>query len=183
MLAAPAVFAQSNPKATGSPQAPVIMEVYSDFQCPSCRKLYLETLKRAIAGPVQKGKVQLVHRDFPLPQHKYAREAARYAGAAARVGQYEKICDELFTHQDEWAANGNVDAVVARALSPADMATVRKLVKDPAIDVEINKDIGQGALLPIKETPTVLLKYNHRIYRIVGFVSYPILKKILDSYN
>ena len=59
-------------KAIGSPNAPITMEVFSDYQCPSCRALFEETLKPLIADYVALGKVYLVHRDFPLPMHSHS---------------------------------------------------------------------------------------------------------------
>src|ERR1700719_218535 len=70
-------------KAYGSKNAPITMEVFSDYQCPSCRALFEETLKPLIADYVALGKVYLVHRDFPLPMHSHSWVAARYANAAA----------------------------------------------------------------------------------------------------
>ncbi|MGC1580735.1 MAG: thioredoxin domain-containing protein, partial [Candidatus Acidiferrales bacterium] len=65
-------------KAIGSKTAPVTMEVFSDYQCPSCGTLYEQTLKPLISEYVASGKVYLVHHDFPLPMHKYGYEAARW---------------------------------------------------------------------------------------------------------
>ena len=43
-------------KAIGSKSAPVTMEVFSDYQCPSCGSLYEQTLKPLIAAhPVPPG--------------------------------------------------------------------------------------------------------------------------------
>ena len=56
-------------KCMGSVMAPVHLELYSDFQCPHCRKLYLETIRPVIADCVKNGKVYLIHHDFPLPGH------------------------------------------------------------------------------------------------------------------
>src|SRR5215470_16650700 len=85
--------AETNPKLIGSPTAPVTIELFSDYQCPACKQLHTATLKPLIADCAQKGEVQIVHRDFPLPQHTHAKEAARYANAAAKIGLYTRICD------------------------------------------------------------------------------------------
>ena len=41
---------------------PVSIEVFSDFQCPSCKALYEQTLRPLSEEYVAKGKVYLVHR-------------------------------------------------------------------------------------------------------------------------
>src|SRR5262245_5573760 len=66
----------------GSLDAPIKLEIFSDFQCPSCRALYMDTIKQVLAEYCTQGKVCVVYRDFPLQMHQYAREAARYAQAA-----------------------------------------------------------------------------------------------------
>ncbi len=173
--------AETNPKAVGSANAPLKLEVFSDFQCPACRQLQLETIQKAIGDCVATGKVQIIHRDFPLPQHQYAREAARYANAAARLRQYEKVCDELFKTQADWAASGKIDATVAKVLSASDMAKVRQYVKDAKMEDEINSDQALGMKIPIRQTPTMVLTYKQQVYPISGAVSYPILKRFIDD--
>src|SRR5438034_8986261 len=60
------------PRAAGNKDAPITLEVFSDFQCPGCRELYLRSLRRVIDEYCATGKVYLLHHDFPLPQHKYS---------------------------------------------------------------------------------------------------------------
>jgi protein-disulfide isomerase len=83
-------------KSMGVVTAPISIEVFSDFQCPACKALYEQTLRPLTQDYVIAGKVYLVHRDFPLPIHAHAREAACYACAAGRIGKYEQACDVLF---------------------------------------------------------------------------------------
>src|SRR5262249_53861676 len=75
--------------------APVLCEIYSDSQCGPRANTFRETLPRLVAAYVKTGKVQLVHRDLPLPAHRYARRAARYANAAARLGRYDLAAAEI----------------------------------------------------------------------------------------
>src|SRR6266403_6104517 len=77
-------------KAVGSATAPIQLEVFSDFQCPSCKGLYEETLKPLMNDYVATGKVYLIHRDFPLQNHPHGREAAAWANASSRVNKYEQ---------------------------------------------------------------------------------------------
>ncbi len=94
LAASPAI---DKAKATGNPGAPLVMEIFSSFDCPHCRIMH-ETMEPAIIRDyVMTGKVYLVKREFPLsgPGHAYAREAADYATAAARIGKYEVVADAL----------------------------------------------------------------------------------------
>jgi protein-disulfide isomerase len=175
------VNAAPNPKVWGSPTAPITIEVFSDFQCPSCRQLHMTTIQAALKDCVAKGKVQIVHRDFPLQQHQYAKLAARYANASAPLGYYQKICDQLFLTQGVWERTGNVDAAVAQVVPPGDMNKIRQAMKDPHIDDEMNRDTALGLKAKITQTPTMILTYKGKSYPIAGAVSYTILSMFVDS--
>jgi protein-disulfide isomerase len=177
----PATAAPNNPKLWGSTSAPITLEVFSDFQCPSCRQLHMTTIQAALKDCVAKGKVQIMHRDFPLPQHQYAKLAARYANASAPMGLYQKVCDQLFLTQPTWEKTGNVDAAVAQVVGPGDMAKIRAAIKDPHIDDEMNRDTALGMQARINQTPTMILHYKGKAYPIAGTVSYTILSRFIDS--
>jgi hypothetical protein len=104
------------------------LEIYSDYECPACAGVYSETWPQLEAQYVQTGKVRLVHRDFPLSQHPYAKLAARYANAAGETGQYDVAMMQLFKTQHEWERDGGVDAAVAQVLPPGGMQKVRDVV-------------------------------------------------------
>jgi protein-disulfide isomerase len=86
-------------KAFGSKAAPVVVEIYSDFQCPACKQLFLNTTQKVMDNYVSTGKIYLVHRDFPLPMHAYSRVAASYSRAAAHIGKCEPVEMALFQNQ------------------------------------------------------------------------------------
>ena len=113
-------FAAYTTKGLGQSSAPVTIELFSDYQCPSCKSLHDQTVNLLIADYVRKGKVYLVHREFPLPMHQFARIAAAYAAAAYRIGKYEEVGNALFQRQASWSVTGKVDEVAASVLSAAD---------------------------------------------------------------
>src|ERR1700719_2940226 len=128
-------------EAFGSKNAPIVMEVFSDFQCPACKTLFLTTNRQLMDNYVSTGKVYLVHRDFPLPMHAHSQVAAQYSRAAAQVGKFEPVEQALFENQEKWEQNGDVDGTVAAVLSPAEMTKVRGLVKSGSINAMIQKDV------------------------------------------
>jgi len=192
-------------KAIGSRSAPITMEVFSDYQCPSCGGLYEQTLKPLIADYVASGKVYLVHRDFPLPIHKYGYEAARWVNAAAVVGKYPEVEAALYDNQASWSADGNIAKYVASAI-PGDFKHVEKLMESCPIetapggvtpasysqagktahgcpfDYSIEKDKALGNTVPVSATPTFRFTYKGRAYGpMSGVVSWPIMKQFLDQ--
>jgi protein-disulfide isomerase len=168
-------------KAFGEKNAPITMEVFSDFQCPACRALYLGAWRSLMDNYVVTGKVYLVHRYMVFPAHAYSRVATRYAEAAARIGKFEKVEDALFTKQDTWSQSGDVDGIVAAVLTSAEMAKVRQLVKSGQLDAAIDKDIALGQSQHVIQTPTTIISCKGQTYPVVGTVSYPVLRQFLDQ--
>ena len=173
--------AAPDPKSFGSNTAPIMIEEFSDYQCPACRELYLETIKKVMTDYVSTGKVYLVMHDFPLPAHAYSKLAAQYANAAAKVNKFETVSNELFQKQSVWAPTGNIDAIVAAVLTPVEMTKLRQALKDPAIDQGIAADIALGTKAGLRQTPTMIITRNLRTYPMSGVISYPILKRFLDD--
>jgi protein-disulfide isomerase len=180
--AAPSTVLARNFKESGSPTAPITIEIYTDYECPACRDLYLNTLPALITDFVQTGKVRLVHRDYPLPQHQYSPQATRYANAAGEIGKYELVAQQIFQTQPEWSQSGNVDAQVAKVLSPADMAKVREIVKtDTKMQDGISKDVAQGNVDRLTQTPTMMIVAGGKREQIAGGMPYSILKSYLNK--
>jgi len=168
-------------KSYGVKEAPIRIDEYSDFECPHCQALYLNTLRPLIEDYVSSGKVYLVHHDFPLPMHNYARQAAYYADAAAAVGRFAQVEQALFLHQAQWAATGKIEPVVAAALDPGKMKEVEALAQTAEVREAVQADVTQGQQLGIDETPTMFITYRGKRTPIVGVVSYQILRGYLTA--
>lgn len=183
VLAALAVssYAAYTIKGLGQSSAPVTIELFSDYQCPSCKTLHDQTVNPLIADYVHKGKVYLVHREFPLPMHPFARIAAAYAAAAYRVGKYEEVGNALFAGQASWSVTGKVDEAVAGVLSASDAKKVRELAKQPAIEEEISYEVGLGRNADVNQTPTMVIVHKGKKYPIKGMVTYTVLRKFVDD--
>jgi protein-disulfide isomerase len=186
VLPVPAVAKPSAPalkvnyKESGSPNAPVVCEIYSDYECPACANFYTTVFPQFAAEYVKTGKVRVVHRDFPLPQHPFAKLAARYANAAGVMGHYDEVVSRLFASQPEWAANGNIDAAVAHVLPPETMRKVRALVEsDPSLDATVADDLSMVARDHINQTPTIVFVYKGSRRKVVGAPSFDLLRSYL----
>ena len=168
-------------KAFGSKSAPVVVEIFSDFQCPACKQLFLNTTQKMMDNYVNTGKIYLVHRDFPLPMHTYSRVAASYSRAAAHIGKCEPVEMVLFQNQEKWEANGDVKSVVASVLSPAEMKKVEAIVASKALEPMIEKDKQIGQTFPVSQTPTTVFHSKGQTYPYAGTLSYDVLKEFLDQ--
>jgi len=169
-------------KAFGSRNAPVIMEIFSDFQCPACRQLFITTTQRVMDNYVNNNKVFVVHRDFPLPMHAYSRVAASYARAAAHVGKGDAVEMALFQNQEKWEMSGDVKGTVAAVLTPVEMKKVQALVDGKTLEPLIDKDRQLAMAVPVNQTPTSIIHTRDgQSYPVVGYVSFDVLKTLLDQ--
>jgi len=168
-------------KAFGSKSAPVIMEIFSDFQCPACKTLFMTTNRQLMDNYVSTGKVYVIHRDFPLAMHAYSRIAARYARAASTFGKVEPVEQVLFQNQEKWEQSGDVDGTVAGVLSATEMNKVRALVKGGTMDALIDKDYALGQTYRVTQTPTTVFHSKGQTYPYSGVMSYDILKQFLEQ--
>jgi len=169
-------------KTSGQKNAPLIMEVFTDFQCPACKQLYTTTLQRVTENYANTGKVYIVHRDFPLQMHAYSHIAANYARAAAHIGRDEAVELVLFQNQEKWEANGDVKGTLASVLSPAEMKKVDALVESKTLEPLVETDRQHGVTAAVNQTPTsVIHTRNGQVFPVVGFVSYENFKAFLDQ--
>ena len=180
-------------KTYGSKNAPITLEVFGDYECPSCGAFYETTLRQMINDYVASGKVYIVHRDFPLSMHKYGYVAARWANAAASIGKFPEAEAALYDNQNYWAESGNIEKYMAATLSPADMKRVEKLMTgcdvntQPAShtcpwDAFIEQDRALGNQIPVQATPTFVIYHKgQRFPAGQGVVSYTVLKQFLDQ--
>ncbi len=162
--------------------APVKIEVFSDFECPACKVFFLDTMKYVLTDYASIDKVCVIYREFPLPMHKYSREAARYSLAAQKLGrqQWLAVMNSLYTNQEAWAKDGSVQAYVASALSPEDFQKALKLKDDPSITQTIERDVALGQRLQVQSTPTFFVTALNKEQKVVGGLAYPVLKQFFD---
>jgi len=155
---------------SGSAASSVRLEIFSDFECPGCRSFFLNTIQPILRN--YKDRVCVVYYEFPLDMHLYARSASRYVSAAARLGDRQKLLklfETLFTDQDKWAQNGELEVSVAKALSPEDLNKVKNIMETDrdGIERDIDRDIQEGMDRKINATPTIFLVNAGKQERVV----------------
>ena len=170
-------------RSQGSRQAPITVEIFSDYQCPICKELYERTTRQLIDNYVTSGKVYLVHHDFPI--HNYSHEAARWMNAVAEVGNSQFCAAEaaMYAQQDTWAANGRIEPVLAATLSPTDLKRVHQIeaTQGAQLDAIVDSDIALGRSRHINATPSICVTHRGSMTQLPsGAISYTLLKQYLD---
>lgn len=133
--------------AMGPNDAKVKVIVYSDFQCPVCRRA-VEPLKKLVRDLAPD--VQVIWRNHPLESHARAEPAARAAMAAFRQGRFWELHDRLFDAQS--ALDDDTIRQHAQAVG-LDLAQFDKDLVDPALAKQIADEAAQAEALDAKGTP------------------------------
>ena len=151
----------TNFKQVGSDTAPVCLEIYLDYECPHCATFVRDMVPGLMEQYIRTGRVRLLYRDFPLPTHRFAKLAARYADAAGQLGYYDAVMKQIFGTRPIWSETGDVDSQVAHVLPPGVMEKLRERVKsDPALDDMISADAAAGHEDDLNQTPFAVIVHE-----------------------
>jgi len=95
----------------GNPNAPVTLEEFGDFQCPTCGSFHPEVKKiESEFGD----KLKVIFRELPLlPMHEHALMAAQAAEAAGLQGKFWEMHDLLYENQAKWVPEKDLVPVFA----------------------------------------------------------------------
>jgi protein-disulfide isomerase len=125
---------------------------YGDYECPYCGAAYF------IVKQLQQeegGKLRLVFRNFPLAQiHPHAYQAALAAEAAGFQGEFWRMHDLLFEHQE--ALDDESLIVYATALQ----LDVERFIADMESDAparRVQQDFMSGIRSGVNGTPTFFI--------------------------
>jgi protein-disulfide isomerase len=101
-----------NVYALGDPEAPIVLVEYTDFQCPFCARHHAQTFPRIKENFIDTGMVYYVFKDYPLTSiHPQAVKAAEAARCAGDQDAYVEMHGMLFSKQEEWSGQGNVEGI------------------------------------------------------------------------
>jgi protein-disulfide isomerase len=135
----------------GSENAPVIIAVFSEFQCPYCSRL--SSLIDQVIEKYPK-QVKIVYKNFPIQSHKYSETAARAALAAQKQGKFWAFHDLLYAHYKD-LSDKKIREIATRV--KLDMVRFEKDRKDPAIVGKVRADIRDGNNAGVRGVPTVFI--------------------------
>jgi protein-disulfide isomerase len=159
----------------GNPDAPVVVEVFEDYQCPACG-LFTETIEpQLIDNYVRSGQVLFIYRFYPfIDDRSTAKESDQAANASMCAAEQDRFWDYhdiLFANQ-----NGeNIGAFNNRRLQAfaetlgLDTDQFNECFGDNEYLEEINQDIALAKERFVTGTPTVFV--NNQILPDFEFVT------------
>lgn len=163
----------------GSPDAPVVIEEYSDYQCPYCQRFYTQTLGELEKNYIETGKVRLVYKDFPLSFHANAAPAAVAAYCAGEQDNYWGMHDALYLNLSLWSkaedANG-VFKAIAKELK-LNKKKFAECIESGRYDDKITANQAEGVRAGISGTPGFLVNGQ----KVVGAQPFAVFKALIDA--
>ena len=155
----------------GPANAPLVLVVFSDFQCPFCKRVEptLAEIEKHYAG-----KVRVVWKNFPLPFHNNAEPAAEAAMAADAQGKFWPMHDRLFAHNTELDRESLENDAAAIGL---DLPRFRADLDAGRYKARIEADKQEGSELGVVGTPAVFI--NGR--KVAGAYPFETFQKIADA--
>jgi protein-disulfide isomerase len=171
--------------ALGDPNAPVLVEVWEDFQCPACRTYSNDIEPLVVDNYVATGKVRYVFRHYPFLDDRSATkesdQAANASMCAAEQGKFWEYHDYLFANWNSENAGAYSDKrLVAFAESLGlDMGAFNDCFKENRYRDDIQQDLSDGTRAGVTGTPSVFV--NGQIIR-PGFVpSYEDITQAIET--
>lgn len=156
----------------GNDTAKVTLVEFSDFECPACGAAY--PIVHSLTEQY-KDSLKLAYKNFPLPQHGYARKAAEAARAAGTQGKFWEYADKLFTNQEKLDRANLIK--YAQELNLDTQKFTQELdngIHKPVVD----EDLKLGQKLGINSTPTFFLNGERLVFGNFGDFERQIIEAI-----
>ncbi len=176
---------QEDGTALGDPNAPVLVEVWEDFQCPACTGYSQQIEPQVVDNYVATGKVRYVFRHYPFIDDRVATkesdQAANASMCAAEQGRFWDYHDIVFANWNGENAGAYSDK---RLIAFAESIGLQMDEFNACFDAnrykdQIDKDFADGTDALVQGTPSVFV--NGVIVK-PGFVpSYPEIAAAIDA--
>jgi protein-disulfide isomerase len=174
-------------KTVGNPDAKVTIEVYEDFQCPSCKEFVNSVEKQLTESTyISSGQVLYVFRQYPFIDSntitKESHQAANASMCALEQGRFWDFHDILFANQGAVENGGSFNdkrlQVFAESIG-LDMNAFNSCFSADKYSAEIEADFQKGQAAGVTGTPSVFINGTHIT---PGYVpSYDELKTAIDT--
>lgn len=157
----------ANGTAMGDPNAPVVIDVFEDFQCPACRSYSEEVETRVTETYVATGQVYYVFHQYPFidraSMNKESQQAANASMCAAEQGPFWEYHDILFANWNGENAGAFSDK---RLLAFAgtiglDMELFTNCFEEKRYQDEVQADFDLGTEMGVSGTPSVFVNGQH----------------------
>ncbi|MFC1996265.1 DsbA family protein [Chloroflexota bacterium] len=157
----------------GSPDAPITIIEFSDYECPYCRKWHVEVWPELQAA--YGDQIRLVYRDFPLVSiHANANSAAAAANCAGEQDMYWPFSEKLF--EMSLSLGRSTYQTYAEELG-LDLDEFNECLESGRNLAEVEADYEYAANLGIRSTPTFFING----IPVVGAQPFEVFKTVIEK--
>lgn len=146
-----------NSEIEGRPSAPVLVEEYADYQCPSCARLHQE-IGPTINQLVNAGTIRFAYHPMAFigPESVAAASAAECAGDE---GKYFAMSDQLYTHQFPENSGALTTEALVRLAEQAGVTkpATTQCIRSATYQGWVRKVTDENSQRGITSTPTVFV--------------------------
>jgi protein-disulfide isomerase len=172
----------SNGYVLGSPNAPLEVTEFGDFECPQCGRFATLTEPDIRARLVNTGTIRIRYIDYPLPMHANTWNASRAAACADEQGKFWEMHDAIFANQDRWdgAATTNPDKVlkqIATQVPGLKADQFNQCVDTKKTQAKIQAHYALATARKVSGTPTFIFGDKE----VSAFVTYDQFKQMTDD--
>lgn len=135
----------------GPKDSKVTVVEFSDFQCPYCARAadVVHQLREKYGT-----RVHFIFRQFPLPFHEHAHDAAEAALAANAQGKFWDFHDRLFAHQSQLDRSSLEQHAKEAGL---DVKAFKKALDGDQFAPNVESDMALGQRVSVQGTPTLFV--------------------------
>ena len=156
----------------GADDAPVVIDMYSDFQCPFCAQAALTIDEIHRNYPT---KTRIIYHHFPLiASHPLSLDAAKAAEAAGYQNKFWNMHDTIFANQQSLTKDSFREFAQQLEL---DMNIFDTYMNNTNIEKKILDQLEEGKALGITSTPTFFV--NGR--KLTGAQPFSVFKSIIEE--
>ncbi|MDB5044567.1 MAG: oxidoreductase [Deinococcus sp.] len=142
----------------GNAAAPHVVRIFSDFQCPYCKRLWDTTLVDWKTRPAE---YRVVHYQFPLSFHKNAFAAAEASECAGAQGKFGAYADVLFARFSDWtpqaAAAANTSFNSYAKVAGLNATAFKSCLASHSMKSRVEAQLAAGKMVAVQGTPTIFL--------------------------
>lgn len=144
------------PRAKGPEGAPVMLEEFGDYQCPSCG-LFNPIIKKL--SDQYGDRLRVVFRHLPLQMHPNAPLAARAAEVAGLQGKFWEMHDLLYEGQREWSELPNPRPKFSEYAQRIglDVGRFNAEIDSQEVGLRILADMRRANTIGVNSTPSVFI--------------------------
>lgn len=174
------------PYTLGDSTAPVLIEEFADYQCPSCAQYAIITEPDVRKRIIEPGLAYYKFYEFPLPMHKHAPAASLAAACANDQNKFWDMQYQIFYGQDQWGIGPNGREVVSnpkpvfKTFAQAvglDIAAWESCYDSGKYNDRVAANAAEAVRRNVQSTPTFFI--NGKMH--MGALTYDAMKKLVDE--